>query len=116
MGSINPQCIQNLYEKWNELMSTNDGEKLKKIICIDGKTMRGNKVKDRKANHIVLAWSSDDGFCLGQKAVEEKSNEITAIPQLLDTINIKGNVVTIDGIGTQTAIAEKIKTRELIMF
>lgn len=63
----------------------------------------------QKANHIVSAWSDEDGFCLGQRAVEEKSNEITAIPQLLDTINIKGNVITIDAMGTQTSIAEKIK-------
>lgn len=50
-----------------------------------------------------------DGFCLGQKKVEENPNEITAIPQLLDTIQVKGNVITIDAMGTQTEIAEKIK-------
>ncbi len=111
MGSINPQYMQKLYEKWNELISSNEGEKLKKIICIDGKTMRGNKIKDGKPNHIVSAWCDEDGFCLGQKAVSEKSNEITAIPQLLDTINIKGNIVTIDAMGTQKEIAEKIKSK-----
>ena len=51
------------------------------------------------------------GYCLGQVAVEEKSNEITAIPELLDRINIKGQIVTIVAIGTQTAIAEKIRSR-----
>ncbi len=111
MGNINPQHIQRLYEKWNELISTDEGEKLKKIICIDGKTMCGNKVKEMKANHIVSAWCYDDGFCLGQKAVGEKSNEITANPKLLDTINIKGNIITIDAMGAQTAIAEKIKSK-----
>ena len=110
MGNIAPQHMQKLYEKWNDLLSTDEGEKLKKIICIDGKTMRGNGNRYHKPNHIVSAWSDDDGFCLGQKAIEEKSNEITAIPQLLDTINIKGNVVTIDAMGTQTAIAEKIRS------
>ena len=50
-----------------------------------------------------------DGFCPGQKKVEEKSNEITAIPQLLDTIQVKGCVITVDAMGTQTEIAEKIK-------
>ena len=59
--------------------------------------------------HIVSSWSKEDGFCLGQKAVEEKSNEIVAIPELLDKIQIKGQLVTIDVMGTQTAIAEKIK-------
>ena len=58
-----------------------------KIICIDEKNMRGsNKSKKQKTNHIVSAWCDIDGFCLGQKKVEEKSNEITAIPKLLDTI------------------------------
>lgn len=112
MSNIEPKCIQELYDKWNELLSTNEGEKLKKIICIDGKTMRGSKTKTQKAQHIVSAWCDSDGFCLGQKAVEEKTNEITAIPQLLDTIMIKGTVITIDAMGTQTAIAEKIKERK----
>lgn len=111
MGNINPQYIQGLYEKWNELVSSGEGKKLKKIICIDGKTMRGNKVKDMKPNHIVSAWCDEDGFCLGQKAVDDKSNEITAIPKLLEAINIKGNIITIDAMGTQTVIAEKIKTK-----
>lgn len=111
MSNIEPNCIQKLYDKWNELLNTNEGEKLKKIICIDGKTMCGSKSKTHKAQHIVSAWSDTDGFCLGQKAVEEKTNEITAIPQLLDTIRIKGNIITIDAMGTQTAIAEKIREK-----
>ena len=111
MGNIEPQYIQRVYEKWNELASSNEGEKLKKIICIDGKTMRGNRTKEQKANHIVSAWCDTDGFCLGQKKVEEKSNEITAIPQLLDVIRIKGSVITIDAMGTQTEIAEKIRMK-----
>lgn len=112
MGSIAPEYMQNVYKKWNELVNSNEGETLKKIICIDGKTMRGNKSKEQKANHIVSAWCDMDGFCLGQKKVEEKSNEITAIPQLLDTIQVKGSVVTIDAMGTQTEIAEKIKQKQ----
>ena len=111
MGSIAPEYMQNVYKKWNELANSNEGETLKKIICIDGKTMRGNKSKEQKANHIVSAWCDIDGFCLGQKKVEEKSNEITAIPQLLDTIQVKGCVVTVDAMGTQTEIVEKIKQK-----
>lgn len=84
---------------------------IKKIICIDGKTMRGNGSGSQKPNHIVSAWSDEDRFCLGQKTVEEKSNEVTAIPQLLETVNVKGNVITIDAMETQTAIAEKIKSK-----
>ena len=109
MGMIAPEVIQQLYVKWQECLDRNEGEVLKKIICIDGKTMRGNKRNEEKPAHIVSAWSKEDGYCLGQKAVEEKSNEITAIPELLDKIQVKGQVITIDAMGTQTAIAEKIR-------
>ena len=111
MGMLDPEVLQQLYRKWQELLDRNEGETLKKIICIDGKTMRSNGNKNQKANHIVSAWSKEDGFCLGQKAVEEKSNEITAIPKLLDQIKIKGHVVTIDAMGTQTEIVEKIRKK-----
>lgn len=110
-GMISPDVMQQLYQKWQELLNRDEGEAIKKIICIDGKTMRSNKRKDGKPSHIVSAWSREDVFCLGQKAVEEKSNEITAIPQVLEKIQIKGQVVTIDAMGTQTAIAEKIRNR-----
>ncbi len=109
MGLISPEILQQLYGKWQELLNRNEGEAIRKIICIDGKTMRGNRRGEEKPSHIVSAWSKEDGFCLGQKAVDEKSNEITAIPELLDRIQIKGQVVTIDAMGTQTEIAEKIR-------
>ena len=73
--------------------------------------MRSNKRKEGKPNHIITAWSKEDGFSLGQKVVNTKSNEITAIPELLEKIRIKGQVVTIDAMGTQTAIAEKIRLK-----
>ena len=82
-----------------------------KLICVDGKTMRSNKRKGGKPNHIITAWSREDGFSLGQKVVNTKSNEVTAIPELLEKIRIKGQVVTIDAMGTQTAIAEKIRSK-----
>lgn len=110
-GMISPDVLQQLYQKWQELLNRNEGEAIKKIICIDGKTMRSNKRKEGKPSHIVSAWSREDGFCLGQKAVDVKSNEITAIPQVLEKIRIKGQVVTIDAMGTQTAIAEKIREK-----
>lgn len=111
MGMVRPEQLQQLQLKWQELLNSNEGERIKKIICIDGKTMRSNKRGERKPSHIVSAWSREDGYCLGQKAVEEKSNEITAIPEVLEVIEIKGQVVTIDAMGTQTAIAEKIRKR-----
>ena len=106
---LKPDILQQLYKKWQELLNQNEGEALKKLICIDGKTMRGNRSKGSKANHIVTAWSKEDGFNLGQKVVGEKSNGITAIPELLKKINTKGQVVMIDAMGTQTAIAESIR-------
>lgn len=111
MGLVSPEILQQLYGKWQELLSRKEGEALRKLICIDGKTMRSNKRKEGKPAHIVSAWSREDGFCLGQKAVDEKSNEITAIPELLDKIQIKGQIVTIDAMGTQKAIAEKIRKK-----
>lgn len=111
MGSITPEFMQRVYQKWNEIVNNREREALKKIICIDGKTMRGNKSENQKVNHIVSAWCDMDGFCLGQKKVEEKSNEITAIPQLLDAIQVKGCVITIDAMGTQTEIVERIKQK-----
>jgi len=111
MGLISPEVLQQVYGKWQELLNLEEGKVLKKIIALDGKTMRGNQQKGTKASHIISAWSKEDGYSLGQKAVEEKSNEITAIPELLEKIQIKGQIITIDAMGTQTRIAEKIRSK-----
>lgn len=80
------------------------------IVAIDGKTMCGShdKAAGKKALHIVSAWFSETGLSLGQAKTSEKSNEITAIPELLAILDITGQIVTIDSMGTQKAIAEKI--------
>lgn len=75
MGMIRIEYIQQLQLKWQELLNSNEGERIKKIICIDGKTMCSNKRGKGKPNHIVSAWSREDGYCIGQKTVDEKSNE-----------------------------------------
>ena len=111
MGIIAPEYLQQAYNKWIECIENGSDINLRKLVCIDGKTMRGNTQNGNKPNHIVTAWSHDGGYSLGQKTVDEKSNEITAIPKLLEVINIKKSVITIDAMGTQTAIAEKIKER-----
>ncbi|MGL4977538.1 MAG: ISAs1 family transposase [Cetobacterium sp.] len=108
MSLINPDEISDLYLEWNKYLSQNEGQKLKKIFNIDGKTMCGSKNKHQNAIHVVSVWSEEDGISLGQTVVEEKTNEITAIPELLKTLNIKGNVITIDAMGTQVKIAEQI--------
>ena len=86
-----------------------------KQIAVDGKTICGAS-NNRKAQedealgkiHMISAWIREDGISLGQIKTEEKSNEITAIPQLLGDLDIKGSTVTIDAMGCQTDIAEKI--------
>lgn len=108
---ITNEYFQQAYSKWIEAFENGEGMRLRKIICIDGKTMRGNKKNDEKPNHIVTAWCKDGGYSIGQRTVNEKSNETTAIPKLLDELNIKGSVITIDAMGTQTATAEKIREK-----
>ena len=71
--------------------------------------MRGNGNKNQEALHVVSAWSRESGVCFGQKSEDSKGKEIPMIKDLLDTISVKDQVVTIDAIGTQTEIAEKIK-------
>jgi len=79
------------------------------VIAIDGKTIRGAKSNGKKSPvHMVSAWASQNNLVLGQVRVNEKSNETTAIPTLLNTLLIEDNIITIDAMGTQTDIANKI--------
>lgn len=77
-------------------------------IAIDGKAIRGSRSGDTTHLHAVSAWACEAGITLAQAFVGEKTNEITAIPELLEMLNLKGAVVTIDAMGTQRAIASKI--------
>jgi predicted transposase YbfD/YdcC len=81
-----------------------------KVVAIDGKTMRGSLDRRRglSALHVVSAWVSELGISLGQISVEEKSNEITAIPELIKTLDVRGATITIDAMGCQKAIAKTI--------
>jgi predicted transposase YbfD/YdcC len=83
-------------------------------IAIDGKTLRHSydTATDQKPLHLVSAWVAEHHLCLGQVATEEKSNEITAIPELLDQIDIQGAIVTIDAMGCQKKIASQISEQE----
>ena len=109
MSSIKPEVMEGVQKLWNEYTSRSEGEALKKVVSIDGKTIRGNGNKNQEALHVVSAWSKDQGVCFGQKAADGKGNEIPLIKQLLDTLNVANQVVTIDAIGTQTEIAQMIK-------
>ena len=109
MAMLNPQILQDLMNEWQTRVEAGEDLSPQKLIHIDGKTVRGNARCNEKPTHIVSAYCSDDGYTLGQIATDEKSNEITAIPELLKKINVKGNIVTIDAIGTQKSIVELIK-------
>lgn len=82
------------------------------VVAIDGKQARGTKDAKKKPLHVVSAFSAEYGLVIGQLACEEKSNEITAIPKLLEMLEIKGCIVTIDAMGTQTEIAKAIRDKE----
>lgn len=110
MGMVSPEFLQGFQGRWNEAMNSDEGEKIKKILAIDGKTQRGNGNRNQKANHIVSAVD-ENGFCIGEKRVDEKSNEITAIPALLDSLNVKGHIITTDAMGAQVGIVKKIRQK-----
>lgn len=112
MGMLSPQVTAELQLKWTQLQKSGETDKLKKLLNIDGKTMRGNRNKHQLPLHIVTAYSHSDGICYGQLPIEEKSNEITAIPRLLKQLSIEDTIVTIDAMGTQTAIASLIIERQ----
>ena len=85
-----------------------------RLVALDGKTLRGSSDHEagRAAIHMVSAWATENRLSLGQVVVAEKSNEITAIPELLRVLEIAGALVTIDAMGCQKEIAEEIRERE----
>ena len=110
MAVVPVERLQKFKALWYEYLNSEKGDKIQKFLAIDGKTQRGNRNKNQKANHIVNAVD-ENGFCVSEVAVDSKSNEITAIPKLLDTMDIKNTIVTIDAMGTQREIAAKIKSK-----
>lgn len=114
---LNLEAVEKCFQLWVEgmkeaLNQQKQGETNTHVIAVDGKTIRRSQNAIHRASHIVTAYCSDMQLVLGQLCTEEKSNEITAIPKLLDMLMIRGSTVTIDAMGTQTAIAEKIISKE----
>ena len=109
---IDPKQFEKCFIRWaKEIARRSKGD----IVAIDGKTARGavEAGQDKSPIHIVSAWTSQNNLFLGQVMTDQKSNEITAIPELLDLLFLKGSIVTIDAMGTQKNIAKKIiKERE----
>ena len=107
---INPESLQNCFLSWIQQIATEiEGE----VIAIDGKQSRGSYDRNaqKSALHIVSAWASENRLMLGQIKVEDKSNEITAIPKLLELLDLEGCIITLDAMGTQTKIAQAIVER-----
>ena len=103
---VNPSSLEQCFSNWiAAICDMSEG----RLIHIDGKTLRGSKTSDDKYFvHMVSAWCSTNGLVLGQQKVSEKSNELTAIPALLEFLVLKGCVVTIDAMGCQQNIAAAI--------
>jgi predicted transposase YbfD/YdcC len=103
---LQPQALQQCFINWVESVTAKSSNK---IVNIDGKRVcNGGEHGSKSMIHLVNAWSNSNQMILGQVKIEEKSNEITAIPTLLDLLELEGAIVTIDAMGCQTAIAKKI--------
>lgn len=105
---INPDEFETAFRNWvASLYEVQEG----KIIAIDGKRIRGSYGNGKSAIHMVGAFAAESGLALAQVKTEAKSNEITAIPELLDALLLKGCIVTLDAMGCQKSIVSKIKDR-----
>jgi predicted transposase YbfD/YdcC len=109
LGALDPKAFQQVYQRWASLVSLRLGQDAPHI-AIDGKTSRrsADRGSGKAAIHTVSAFLSGAGLVLAQTQVRDKSNEITAIPELLRVLDLRGATVTIDAMGCQTHIAESI--------
>jgi len=108
---LRPEQLQQCFLSWVQaVFNISDGQ----LISLDGKTLRGSYDRGGKQGmiHMVSAWASQNRLVLGQRKVNEKSNEITAIPELLKVLDLNGAVVSIDAMGCQTEIAAQIVSQQ----
>jgi predicted transposase YbfD/YdcC len=108
--ALEPEAFQRCFLAWIADALPIDPGKSRRLVSIDGKTCRGSHdaAKGLGALHIVSAWASEEGIALGQVATDAKSNEITAIPQLLGQIELAGTLITIDAMGCQKEIVRQV--------
>lgn len=109
MNALDAELFKACFSAWVEALRDGDPD----VVAIDGKTSRRthDRGNGREALHMVSAWASRQRLVLGQQAIDTKSNEIKAIPLLLERLDLAGAIVTIDAIGTQATIAETIVRR-----
>jgi predicted transposase YbfD/YdcC len=107
---IDPDAFEACFARWARSLA---GTVEREVVALDGKTVRrsGRRRHEHGPLHLVNAWASERGLALGQRAVDGKSNEIAAIPELLDTLRLDGCIVTLDAMGCQKAIAERIRAK-----
>lgn len=109
--ALDPKAVMEGAVSWlASLASVENG----RLVNIDGKCQRGSRcpARGKEALHLVSAWAAEQHLVLGQQACEDKSNEITAIPKLLEVLHLQGAIVTIDAMGCQKEIAEKITEKK----
>ncbi|MDA3941577.1 MAG: ISAs1 family transposase [Spirochaetia bacterium] len=104
-SAIDPKAFIECFIAWTDTLRSQFS---KEIIAMDGKALRRAGNKDAPMTYIVSAWATENGLTLGQVKVEDKSNEITAIPELLNLLDLEGCIVTIDAMGCQKKIAKEI--------
>ncbi len=105
---LKPKPFQACFQRWMQgLVEATEG----RIVAIDGKTLRHSfdRAADKSALHMISAWAVANGISLGQRAVDGKSNEITAVPELLKLLELEGAIVTYDAMGCQKEIAQAIR-------
>jgi predicted transposase YbfD/YdcC len=115
--ALQPEVFQACYVNWLQALRAQAAAATsieQPVLAVDGKTLRRShdRSKGLGALHSVSIWASEFGLSLGQVATDEKSNEITAIPELLKLVDIRGAIITIDALGTQAAIAADIVDRQ----
>lgn len=111
VSSLGPKVLQSCFINWMKLAQV---DMLSEVIAIDRKSIRGSydKKSKKSAIHMVSVFAANNRVVLGQVKTAEKSNEIKAIPALLDLLDIKGSIITIDAMGCQKKIAKKICDKE----
>lgn len=106
MSLIPTKSLESLLQSIRSFKETLEGD----IIAVDGKTLRGSRGwnENDRPLHLLHAWSTNEGICLAQESVDEKSNEITAFPKLIESLELKGTIVTADALNTQKKTATAI--------
>ncbi|HSH84874.1 MAG TPA: ISAs1 family transposase, partial [Guyparkeria sp.] len=113
LATLKPDAFQACFARWVQSLreaALDASDEEQSVLAVDGKTLRRSHDRQNGLGplHLVSVWASEMGLTLGQVATDEKSNEITAIPEVLRLVDLSGAIITIDAMGTQTAIAAQV--------